>query len=798
MMTGKRGIAVLFCAISLVFAKPGLAVNPFSFLPFFSDSVDWDFNGDGMIRVSLVSVPHLSGGLLAKDIGSDLERMIKSATKKPVRVAVEPVESAKSLMGWWYAPKSAEAKNRVFTSSTDFLIVTEDDTIVLNYPEFFFEGVRCLSDEAKKLQIRTALLLTAKPGTTFRDKRVGSVAEIVYRVGDGCGIEVIPAAYGWIQTMQRNRMRGNSPVKARASSFLAAAGIWSAIAGTAAEGIALEVDWTTKDLTRDLARSALEAVEIEREKSHYKGPFEGTVRIDPRIRKRLKIFLPNTAEDDPLRQSFSCILDAAHLDSFWRTPADWYRDGFDRYSTCFDLVFGDVAQVDQYLNTSLYTSFPSVPKGIPDPVVAVYPRIPLGTNETVLTLQNLEAFLFNGYDSAKANGIALVPYPLAWARAHQQNPALTKPEQDGKSNDWLNYLLASMFYTCVSGRYQPPSDREKPHFANQNHPHGFFEQCARIGYDTMIQLSSLRTARNTLILRSDTYRVAKDKPGFASIRLLDKPAAEVHVLCATDQPGLANLSRDELVFTPENFDIEQTVRIDPATNTPTLFTSFMASAQSTDPLINGRSDARPLVLNYDEHQTGKLSFDRDEVSPTTGFTVRLRADVSPTDMVRTDIRQNAMLEQERYLVPEFPDGVSFQLHPTADDYRNGFIKITVRLSSNDLRFHGQAVEKTFRLSSDGMKLPTVRLTEPLLAKPIQGPAFVTARAESDTQSGVRRLSLFLGQKGLASANSTVCTAAVENGPPMTRLPSGVYSLWAEVESTNGTVVATQPYTLQVE
>ena len=48
--------------------------------------------------------------------------------------------------------------------------------------------------QAQPAAIIAALVLMAKPANTFRDTRAMAVAEIVYRVGDGCGVEVIPAA----------------------------------------------------------------------------------------------------------------------------------------------------------------------------------------------------------------------------------------------------------------------------------------------------------------------------------------------------------------------------------------------------------------------------------------------------------------------------------------------------------------------------------------------------------------------------------------------------------------------------
>ena len=792
-LTGFRSV---FAAAALLFGSAQAA--PFSLFSFLFPGSEWDVNGDGLVRVTLLSVPELDGGIRAANLCADLEKMLKAGMSRPVRVNHEPVTQGKSLMSWYYHPDAGEARARLFPGEIDLVLLAEDASVVTGYPEFFFEGVRAISGRLDPKKTKAMVLLTVRPGTSYRDKRVSAVANCTYRVAEGCGLEVIPGAYAWTQTLARNRLRGDSSIKARAGAFLYAASVWSSIANNRAPSAACQTDWTVKETARQLTESALEAVREERDKSHFAGPFKGTVRVEPRIRNRLKIFLPNTAEEDPVRLNFEAVLDAARVEAFWRTPADWFRDGFDRYSTCFDFVFGDIPQIDVYRNRSLYTSPDPQPTNVPPPAVAVFTRLPEGTREDRVVLENLETLLFKGYDYAKENGLVYIPYPLAWARAREQRPELAVLETSGKPGDWLDYMLANMLYTVISERFQPPPENAGPHLASLAHPYGFHEACARIGYTTIVQLASLRTVSNTLLLRSDAGRAGRGAPAFASVRLLDKPAADVTVYCATDKPEAAELSRTELLFTPDNYDIEQTVRIDPVTNAPAVFTYFMAGARSEDPGIDGRNDVRPIVLNYDEQVACTVRFDRDEVSPATGFAVRISASDRPADIVCARIRQNGLVAQERYLVPEYADGAMFRLHPTEEDYRRGEIQIDVYLSSTDLRFNGRKIAQTFKLRKPEGVLPDLRLVEPVRDVPIKGPAFVSARAESDATTGVSRITLYLGQKGLLARHGTSCAAPVESGPPQSRLPSGTYQLWAEAETTNGTVIATRPQLLRVE
>lgn len=759
---------------------------------------DLDINRDGAVRLAVLSVPTHPGGIEMGPVCADLENMVKASKPgRPVRVALDAVGNNRTLMGWWYDPENQTARVRLFGGQFDYLLLAETDEIVRGYPEFFFEGVRAITREANSKGIRVALLLMSRPANSFRDTRAEAVAEIVYRVGDGCGVDVIPAAFGWQEALQRNRMTGDSPVKARASAYLTAAVAYCQLTDSRLPKAALEAFWTTKRTTEVLAVSARDAVLNARVKKHYAGPFQGVVRIDARIKKRLKIYVPNTVADDPLRQNLQFILDAAFQDWFWKSPSDWYSSGFDRYATAFDLVFGDRQQMEQYLDPTLYSSIGVPPTNRPQPCMAVFCRTPEGDPEGRNTLRALEPMLLEGYDYAKGKGLLFIPYPLAWARARQENPALVKESAAGHENDWLTYMLANMLYTIVTDRCQPTPEKVKPRNVNETHPHGFHDACARIGYETVMQLAALSEPVNTLLLRSETYRIDAANPGFASLRLLNRPTQVVQVLCATDLPGVAELSRETLVFTPDTFDIEQTIRILPATNAPTLFFHFMASAQSEDKAINGVNDLRPFLLNYNETDVGELTFANDKASPETRFQAMLAPVQRPCDIVCARIEQHGQATEEVYFGQDFFSPTPVRLYPTENDFRQGVLRVAVSCTSPDPRFNGKRFDFSFQIASNGFKVPGLRVTTPADGSMVAGPAFVTARAEADATNGVVSLSVFLGPKRLGWSATPVCSAAIEQGPPQSRLGSGAYTLWAAATTTNGVVVASEPVTFRV-
>ena len=92
-------------------------------------AADLDVNGDGVVRIAMLSRPQLSGGIDASLICSDLECMIKAAgSGKPVRVALEAVTKNRTLLGWWYNPDIGAERAKLLTGQYDFLILSLDCT----------------------------------------------------------------------------------------------------------------------------------------------------------------------------------------------------------------------------------------------------------------------------------------------------------------------------------------------------------------------------------------------------------------------------------------------------------------------------------------------------------------------------------------------------------------------------------------------------------------------------------------------------------------------------------------------
>ncbi len=301
---------------------------------------------------------------------------------------------------------------------------------------------------------------------------------------------------------------------------------------------AFDTYWTTRRTTEVLARSARDAVTNARATRHYSGPSQVSYALNRASNSSLKIYVPNTFSDDPLRQNLQFILTPLFKSGFGR-PSEWYTDGFDRYASAFDLMYGDVQQMSLYADPQLYTSL-----SLPDEsAAALYGRLQSHTDRRPRrarhTAAAFESLLIEGYDFAKSRGMVYVPYPLAWARAYKSDAALVRPPCSDV-NDWLTYMLANMLYTTVTDRFLPP-EKVKPQHANTDHPRGWHDLCARIGFDTLRQLTRHELVNALLEQRhlSDRHRPARlcQHPPARSPRARDR------VFCATDLPASPSPAR---------------------------------------------------------------------------------------------------------------------------------------------------------------------------------------------------------------------------------------------------------------
>ena len=322
-----------------------------------SSATDLDANGDGMIRIALISRPQHSE-IEAATVCADLESAIKaSKTRKPVRVTFEPLTKNRTLLGWWYNPDTSEAREQLLDGNYDYVLLAESEEIVRAYPELSFEGARAVSEAFRARGATPALLMMAKPLTSFRDKRLSSLADITWRVADGCGLPVIPAALSWLDALTKNRIPGDHPQRARANAFIAAQTAYCGLANDRApKGVLTDTDWMPRKTLEALAESARETAQQSKTRRYYIGPFIGTVRMENRCVRRLGVFLPSTIEDDPIRANFQYICAAASQDYFIKTINDWYTEGFDRATAPIDLTFGDTGQMTKFLDPESFTS----------------------------------------------------------------------------------------------------------------------------------------------------------------------------------------------------------------------------------------------------------------------------------------------------------------------------------------------------------------------------------------------------------------------------------------------------------
>ncbi|MDD2599992.1 MAG: hypothetical protein PHO37_12320 [Kiritimatiellae bacterium] len=760
----------------------------------------FDYNKDGVVRCAVLSGIEPKEGLNLALLCSDLEGMIKADSPGvPVRVSVEPIKESKTIFGWWYHPASRVARAGLMDAGYDFVFLAEKESVISSYPEVFFEGVYTSVNNLASPETRVMLLMVeSQPSSSFRDKSIYNLAELTYRVGDGCGAEVVPAAFAWNDVLRHNILTGDSLLKNRSNSYLAAASIWCQVAGRRVPKGALSTDWVVKKTATALAGSARDAVGEARKKKHYSGLFKGVVRTESRMQQRYMIYQPGAAVNPDLQLGLEYIFNAAGQEVFQRSTADWYSDGFDRHSAAFDLVYGTVREMELFQDQRKYTSTEYISEKLPEPLRVVYNRNMTSDKDESLTLRTLENLLLDGYDFARNNNCVFIPYQIAWARALAADPAYARPAVGKAANDWTSYMLANMIYTSLTGSFQLPPQREKPYIYDEVHPRGYHTVCAQIGWQCMRQLSDLNSWQNTVVVGSESWFVDAANPGFLAIRLLEPPSERVRVLCQPDTPGTITLSQNILEFTPDNYNIEQIIRCTAESETRNQFCAVLMKAESRDTNIDGSVAQRPFLLNYDDKSAAGFTTSKTSLTLKDQSYVMFTPDTRPVDVVHLRVLQNGVETSSVYFSPNFYTEYPICLFPTKEALQKGECHVSLRAVSKDLRFNNFAQELVFKIDTHGVNIPEIKMIAPALEVVIKGPAFVNAEAVVEGAEEPCELSLFCGKKRLGLVNGPRLQSAVEMGPPQSRLSPGRYPLWAAVRLKSGVVVATDVSTLVVE
>ncbi|MFO7937405.1 MAG: hypothetical protein R6V06_07350 [Kiritimatiellia bacterium] len=767
---------------------------------FFKSRVSFDYNEDGVIRCAILGTGAKNQQVDNKQTCIDLEKIIRdSEPGMPVRVKFEEINETKTIMGWWYHPESRQQRTAFTSSSYDYVFLAENKSVVTKYPELFFEGVRISQSRFSPDRTRVMLLMMdSSPVSSVRDNSIAQLTEFTYRVADGCGLKVVPAALAWQDVMKHHILPGRSLLRRRANSFLAASAIWCRITGDRVPNKSLTTGWIVKKTASRMARSARDSVENALTQRHYSRPFRGVIRCENRIRTRYMVYHAGTVANSALRSALNSVINASGQSVVQYSTADWYEEGFDRNAAPVDLVCGSIQEMEPVLDRGRYTSTEFVPENLPDPVRVVYNRNPSNDDDGTLVLENLEDILMEGYNFARRNECIFIPYQVAWARLWSIDPDYIKPA-DGKTfNDWLNYMLANMLYAALSGRYQMPPEKGKPQHCNNEHPRGFHRTAVRIGWHTLQQLSGLRMHRNTLVTSSRGWHVDRSEPAFIRLCLLEPPEEPVRVLCAPSDPDMLKLSHAEFTFDHKNYNIEQSLRCSVAGTGKNKFCTVLINTVSDDDASDGISARHVFLLNRSETESSGFSFNTNRLSASAQSFVMLKPDTRPVDFVNVSIFQNGVETASVCFSPDYYAEHPVCLFPAAEAAENGRCEVRLKALSRDKRFNGFEKRYGFDLDYSGFSIPDVKVIAPDGKTPVSGPAYVTAEAVAVGAEQPFGISLFCGKKRLGLKKGSSIKTEIEMGTPLSRLTAGEYPLWAALRLENGIVVSSPVTLLTVE
>jgi hypothetical protein len=782
----------LYILVAMLYA--GELSAQFNFFGLFEkETPPFDYNNDGVIRCLVLAAPSEEQHEDFKLICQDLKQMINgSKPDMPVRVSFEEITGTRTLMGWWYHPDSADQRTTLSSTAYDYIFIAENKRVVTEYPEIFFEGVRLISNHLSQQKTQMMMLmLDLPPSSNEYDNGEDKLTEITYRVADGCGLKVIPAVWAWRNAVRYHVLPKHSLLRKRANCFLSAASIWCHITSRSVPKAAVVTDWVVKKTAAALALAAEDAVDKALLLKHYSRPFKGIVRTDDRARLRYLFYHAGSRSNEALQHAlgFFSVSDGKAAEQY--SSADWYEYGFDRHACPLDLVCGSIQEMEPLTEEQRYTSIEFVPPELPQPLKVVYNRNPANDDTNEKTLQNLENLLMQGIDFAKKHEMVFIPYQIAWARLWSMNPDYVKSREDKAGNNQLNYMLAGMIYTALTGNYIEPPKINIPLYYGEEQPGGFHRIVSRTGWQCMRQLSTLKVCGNALVSVGSGSLIDRSNPAFVRIRLLEPPQAPVKIMCAATVRDKVRLSQQEFAFDPSNFDIEQVLRCASVSSDTNIFCDLLLSAVSSDSDIDGISRKHTFLINQFQTGSATFSFNTNRVSLSDKSYVNLLPDIRPMDLVYVDIVQNDVETSSLCFSPEYYQPHPICLFPDAQAIESGICDLTVRASSRDRRFDGYEKRYRFQLDYGKIKIPLVNVDDPADNSVFQGPAFVSASASVQSTEIPVELSLYCGRKLLGRANTSSLQAAVEIGAPLSRLSRGEYPLWAAVRLKNGMVVSSE-------
>jgi len=407
-----------------------------------------------------------------------------------------------TLMNFCYFPEGREARLAALKKDWTHVVLVDAPRCIYA-PEFHFEGVRALKAALKGSSIQPLLLMLYVKG----EKDLQRCGEIAYRVGKGCGVDVIPAGYAFAKAIEE----GSAAEEQR--DLAAALCIYGQITGKnpadlfhreEREGEAKkEADGQSEGKSKDMASGAWKVMESEKKREHFTGAYQGIVRVTKQEKEAVRYMNIGTSTENIWKGSMNHLLRnmkiTPHVSSTPRSRGGFQMSVFPKVKAFLEADSYDILFARHYNLEAEKIKELRALAGAKNAQFQVFDRHwDMSKNSrderkgVMLFVKNMEPALFRIYAHAKKENLYHIPFHVAIARMSVAKPDALFTKDGVHWTPWYGYMAANMSFTALTGKSGEMDLKfwEANRKGNQKEA-DYMLTAARIGHEVMIQLSTL-------------------------------------------------------------------------------------------------------------------------------------------------------------------------------------------------------------------------------------------------------------------------------------------------------------------
>ena len=475
----------------------------------------------------------------------------------------------------------------------DYIIICNDPYIMANFPGMVAEGVKLIKQEVAKSPNPAQVVLLAQWPETSSTFTANQFNEIAYRVGNSAGLTVVPAGKAWDGYGSKDTS-SNHPTPR--GEYLAAASIYSKLYNRSAKTSA----YVYPTVGSAIADHALSVVQANNGVAQYSGAYTSFNPFQMKyLAKRVVSYRETgTSTEDRLSQALDRLDDVQRItfntsgyagvpgtrwDFNYGRGNDWWEDDkdYEVNSTIYDWVYG--FPMHHYSTTS-------APNTMPYGIDKHYDNGTTYEDGTDLGIP-YNMIRPNTREPDWPEAVRAIPIRLMWQKMCELAPGFNPLGDSTHMNPNLNDASAAFMYTLLSGRCPIVVEPTPQGSAN---PAWMQWLGHKTGYETAWQMSHLTTrapgfrvqpsARTTTTITPTTKETM-------TVEFANPPQSDVTVNVSISNANAAVLGSRQLLFTPQNYNIPQSVSVAglPGSAASETF-NVVFTTVSTDEIYNGLSD----------------------------------------------------------------------------------------------------------------------------------------------------------------------------------------------------------------